>query len=55
MRYTLAQRKFALRMTRRAATMAARKGEVFDNTNILWTLMVEASHKPKARRQPRKK
>ena len=44
---TEVERKFALRITRRAASLAERSGDVFSNQAILWKLVVEASHKPR--------
>ena len=44
---TPVERKFALRMTRRAAAMAARSGDIFSNQAALWKLIVDASHKEK--------
>lgn len=42
---TAAEKKFALRMCKRAATLAQRSGDVFRNEQILWKLMTEATHK----------
>lgn len=44
-KFTATERKFAQRMTRRAAALALASGNVLRHQEFLWRLLVEASHK----------
>lgn len=50
MKITPAQRKFSLAMLRAAVYRAVKQGYPCNNQQILWALVVKASHKPKGKR-----